>query len=148
MAGGRWQLAGGKWQAVRSRPHNYRFDLWQHFCSQLHRTQHPKKHWKNTGKIHTKNPKRKSHGMCPPAPAPAPTPAYALQQACVPAKLPSSSSSKVAPNCSEAWHLQLSTRVQPSVSVSSAFLELYNNNILHIVITLTAFKRSSSLDYT
>lgn len=50
-AGGKWQVASGNWQvangkrqpAVRSRPHNYRFDLWQHFCSQLLRTRQAQK---------------------------------------------------------------------------------------------------------
>lgn len=57
-AGGRWKLASGKRQpAVRSRPHNYRFDLWQHFCSQLLRTRQAQNKKK-------RNPKRKSHGMC------------------------------------------------------------------------------------
>lgn len=58
VAGGRWKLASGKRQpAVRSRPHNYRFDLWQHFCSQLLRTRQAQNKKK-------RNPKRKSHGMC------------------------------------------------------------------------------------
>lgn len=51
-------MANGKRQpAVRSRPHNYRFDLWQHFCSQLLRTRQAQNKKK-------RNPKRKSHGMC------------------------------------------------------------------------------------
>lgn len=86
-------MANGKRQpAVRSRPHNYRFDLWQHFCSQLLRTRQAQNKKKGT--------RNGNHMECASFPAPA-TAADLVQipcpaRACVPAKLPSSPT-KVAP---------------------------------------------------
>lgn len=103
VASGRWRLAGGNWQvangkrqpAVRSRPHNHRFDLWQHFCSQLLRT-HQAQNKKNRAR-------NGNHMECACFPAPAITTAAAdlvqipcPARVCVPAKLPSSPT-KVAP---------------------------------------------------